>query len=133
MMALEVQEAIYYELSHDLLLNAAVTGIYDNVLQEADYPYVVIGDDTIQGWDTDEANGINTTVTIHIWSKYNGKKEVKEIMDLIYRTLHKVRITIAGLHTVACLFEFSETLVDSDGQTRHGVMQFRILAHEEVS
>ena len=44
-------------------------------------PYVVIGDDTSAQWDTDDTVGSENTLTLHVWSRYYGRAEVKDIMQ----------------------------------------------------
>jgi len=134
---LEIQKAIYAALSTDSPLNAVVKGVYDHVPQpsdsgkENDFPYVTIGDDTAIDWDTDTSVGKEATITIHSWSRYRGRQEVKQIQGLIYDRLHLSQISVTGYDTVQCLSEFSESMVDPDGLTRHGVQRFRLIIDKE--
>lgn len=124
----EIQKSIYDELLGYYPLTSMVEDrIYDHVPQNTVYPYVSIGDDTSVAWDTDLDNGSETTLTIHVWSRMRGRREVKEVMQQIYAALHKTDLSIVGAHTVFCHFDFSESLLDSDGITRHGVIRFRII------
>lgn len=122
---LNVQKAIYAKL------DAALTQpVYDDVPDNAIAPYVVIGDDTFIEFDSDLVNGFEATVTIHSWSKYRGRSEVKTIMAAIYDALHRAEFTVQGYNLVGCDCEYSETFLESDGVTRHGVQRFRILIRE---
>jgi hypothetical protein len=129
----EIQEALFDKLNESEVLKASVTGIYDNVPQGTEYPYVVIGEDTGIAWDTDDCNGVNSTLTLHIWTRYSGRKECKDIMNIVYGVLHRCNLNITGMVAVTCDWEFSETYSEGDGETRHGVMRFRVIAHEEES
>jgi hypothetical protein len=122
---LEVQKAIYSVL--DTALSIAV---YDDVPDNAAAPYVVIGDDTFVEFDSDGATGFDATVTVHSWSTYRGRSQVKDIMGAIYAALHRAEFTVTGYNLVGCDCEFSETFLESDGVTRHGVQRFRILIRE---
>lgn len=141
-----IQEAIYDKLIGDNTLKSALApnvqdstkgAIYDNVPQAVDsgsdsvFPYVTIGDDTMLDWDTDTSQGKEATLTIHVWSRYRGRKEVKEIQGIIYDALHLSNLIITGYHSVLMLSEFSETLLDPDGLTRHGVQRFRLIVEKE--
>jgi hypothetical protein len=99
---------------------------YDNVPQGSAFPYVVIGDDTSNQWDTDDSTGTETTCTIHVWSRQPGRKEVKDLMQLIYDRLHRSNFPIAGAVLIECQAEFQESFMDPDGITRHGVIRFRL-------
>ena len=90
------------------------------------FPYVVIGDDTAAPFDNDSHVGVNATLTIHVWSRYRGRKEVKDIQGEIYDLLNRATMTIATYTVVDALFEFSQSFVEPDGATRHGVQRFRI-------
>lgn len=122
---LEVQKAVYATL--DTALNIPV---YDDVPDNALAPYVVIGDDTFIEFDSDGSSGFEATVTVHSWSTYRGRAQVKTIMGDIYNALHRAEFNVQGYNLVGCDCEFSETFLESDGVTRHGVQRFRILIRE---
>jgi hypothetical protein len=142
----EIQKSIYAKLRADANLSALLakdvqnntqSAIYDNVPEAVDsgsdsvFPYVTIGDDTAVDWDTDNSQGKEATLTIHSWSRYRGRKEVKEIQGAIYNALHLSNLIITGYHSVLMVSEYSETLVDPDGLTRHGVQRFRLIVEKE--
>jgi hypothetical protein len=122
---LEIQKAVFNRLNTSLNVP-----VYDNVPDNAQAPYVVIGDDTLTEYDTFGELGFEATVTIHSWSVYRGRKQVKEIMGSIYDALHRAELTVTGYNLIGCDCEFSETFLESDGVTRHGVQRFRILIRE---
>ena len=141
-----IQQSIYSALRANANLSALLakdinnknnSAIYDNVPESVDsgndsvFPYVTIGDDTFLEWDTDNSVGKEGTLTIHSWSRYRGRKEVKEIQGAIYDVLHLSNLNITGYYSVLMLSEYSETLVDPDGLTRHGVQRFRLIVEKE--
>lgn len=145
--ATSLQQAIYTALAASSTLAAllaphafggspAVAAIYDRgpQPQEAEdpssFPYLVIGDDTAIPFDTDDKDGQESTITIHIWSRYRGKAEVKRITDAIYDVLHNQALAISGQTHVFTYFEYSESFEDQDGLTLHGVARFRIVTME---
>lgn len=93
-----------------------------------DFPYVVVGDDTISPFDTDEAVGASATITLHVWSRYNGNTEAKNIMGQIYTALNRQAGTLSavGYAFIDSLYEFGDVIKEADGKTRHGVCRFRI-------
>jgi hypothetical protein len=96
------------------------------VPQGVTFPYVVIGDDTEAPNDTMGTTGRDTTLTIHIWSKYVGKKQVKDIQNRIDILLDRWAPTVTGWNAVQMLQEFFESFLDADGLTRHGVSRYRV-------
>jgi hypothetical protein len=124
MMQDEIQQAIYQAVA------AIGYPTFDDVPQVTAYPYIVVGDDRSIPFDTDDSVGSETTCTIHVWSQYRGRKEVKEIMRSVYDTLNRANLTITGGHLVECHAEFEESFLDPDGLTRHGVIRFRLIVEE---
>lgn len=128
-----VQAAIYAALTGSAPLMAAVTGVYDHVPQLDDrtppdggFPFVVIGEDDVDEDDTDTSLGFHIEAEVHVWSRYRGRKEVKDIQGLIYDALHRQVLAVAGYAFVDCFFDQSRTILDPDGKTRHGVSIFRV-------
>lgn len=130
---LAIQGAVYSALTGSAALVAAVKGIYDaqprplTGAAALEFPYVTIGEDTHADWSTDTESGDDATITVHTWSRYNGRKQEKEIQGLIYTALHRAALTVTGYALVSCDFLTSDSLIDADGETRHGVQTFRIL------
>ena len=126
-----IQTAIYTRLVSQI----SAVPIYDSIPFQPDgdsttnFPCIVIGDDTLTPWDTDETLGVTATVTIHVWSRKLGKKETKEILGQIYAALNRqaANLSATGFNFVDCLFEFSEIIEDIDGKTRHGICRYRII------
>ncbi len=133
-----IQTAIFETLKGDAPLASllAEPGVFDYVPQadksEADsvFPYVTIGDDTHVDWDTDDLDGLESSVTVHQWSRHKGRIEVKRIQAAVRKALQNVKIPIEGMNTVLLQFESSSVVRDPDGETYHGVQTFRLLAHE---
>ena len=130
-----VQQAVYTRLAAQI----SSATVYDDVpdmtegLPAADFPYIVIGNDTEVAWDTDDTLGGNCTITLHAFSQYQGKKEAKEIMAAIDVALHRqaVNLSATGFRFVDCLREYSEVFDEDDGATRHGVCRYRITIEKE--
>lgn len=122
-----IQAAITAALKADGTLTAMVTGVFDNVPQGTDYPYVTIGEDNHNEWDTNTTLGSDCTITIHTWSQHRGRQETKEIQGAIYDALHHAELTYPGYSFILTDFVSSQSFVDADGMTRHGVQTFRVL------
>lgn len=123
-----LQTTIYSTLANDNTLTSTLsTGVYDEVLEGASYPFVSLGEETSIDYGTKNENGGETTINIHIWSQYKGAKETKQIMDRIHDLLHDSSLTVTGFNLVNLRFEYSDILRDPDGVTRHGVMRFRAI------
>lgn len=128
---LSVQQAVFTALSGVISCQ-----VYDDAPYQTDglpldqMTFVVIGNDTFVPFDTDETLGAEMTVTLHVWSRYPGMKQVKTILGEIYDALNRATLTATGYDFIDCLHEFSETKRASDGETRHGVTRYRITLRE---
>tara|TARA_R110001592_G_scaffold335837_1_gene620845 strand:+ start:526 stop:1263 length:738 start_codon:yes stop_codon:yes gene_type:complete len=104
--------------------------VFDDVPEDTSYPYVVIGEETTSNNGTKTKDGLEHTLTIHAWSQYRGRREIKEIMQSVYENLHNTAISVIGASLVNIRQEFSTTLAETDGITRHGVMRFRVVVYD---
>ena len=89
------QSAIYEELSK-LGFN-----VYDEVTENAKFPYVVIGDVEFEEAEYHFNDLIDINLNILIWSIWEGKKEVNDILSNIiniFINLHEKRLEGQGLH-----------------------------------
>tara|TARA_R110001606_G_scaffold51027_1_gene127480 strand:+ start:66 stop:476 length:411 start_codon:yes stop_codon:yes gene_type:complete len=132
---IDIQEAVLNTLSAGLSIP-----VYDDVPQEATktdagFPFVTIGDDTFNEGSTDNELGFFTTLTIHIWSRYEGFLETKQIQADIYALLNRQQITMPNTDygIAGITFDFSNAALDPDGLTRHGVSRFELYIGETIT
>lgn len=122
-----LQSAIYSALNVSAITTTLSCGVYDEVIEGNSYPFITLGEETVTDYSTKNLVGAETTVNIHIWSRYKGSKETKQIMDKVHDLLHDVSLTVSGVNLINLRFEFSDIMRDPDGITRHGVMRFRAI------
>jgi len=122
--ATELQAAIYSALT-----GAGLT-VYDAVPENAAFPYVTIGYSQELPFDTHTSRGREIVSTIHIWSRYPGAKEIKELAATVISTLDRTSLTLPNWHHVYTLFDSATYLQDPDGITRHAVVEFRSLLQQ---
>ena len=123
----QLQSAIYTALNVNAITNTLNCGVYDEVVEGNSYPFITLGEETAIDYSTNNLVGAETTVNVHIWSRYKGAKQTKEIMDKVHDLLHDVSLTVSGVNLINLRFEYSDILRDPDGITRHGVMRFRAI------
>lgn len=122
----ELQTAIYSALNTGQPAPVYSAG---NVPDNASDRYIVIGNDTMIEWDTDGRTGFEGTIVIHTWDTTSGNRSfipLKDIMGDVYNALHRAEIPLISYNAIGLDFEFSETFLDPDGLTRHGVQRFRV-------
>jgi Protein of unknown function (DUF3168) len=125
-----VQEAVYGTLTSNVPLQGLLGNparLYDVVPPAATFPYATLGDITIREFDTKDQTGFEQTIVLHMWSRYRGRKELKQIMQAIYDALQNAPLTVNGANYVSCQFQSASTNQENDGLTLHGVMRFKII------
>lgn len=125
-----VQDAVYAVLAADAGVQAVLGSparIYDHVPPDATFPFLTLGAVQAEVFDTRERAGMRQTLVLHVWSRYRGQQETKNILGAIYTVLHQGGFTVAGHELAACRWRSAETLLDDDGLTRHGVAQYEII------
>jgi|SRR5690606_17449793 len=121
-----VQTALFNALSTNLDIALLVSGVFDSVPDATGYPYITIGEAIHNEWDTDNTIGHQVSVTVHTWSRARGRAQTKAIQGEIYNALHRAHLTHPDYRFVGTDFEDSQTMMDADGLTRHGIQTFRI-------
>ena len=131
-----VQTAIYNKLINDVPLMAVINAVYDDVPQanssgsEAAFPYVTIGEDSHVDISTDLELMDQVSITVHSWSRFSGRSETKQIQGLISDSLNRANLVESGYKFINIARVGSESFLDSDGFTRHGVQTFNLLIEE---
>ncbi len=67
----------------------AIAKIYDYVPKAALFPFIVIGDDRADEYNTKNSKGFITTSTIYLWGKERSMKEIKNLISILERLLSK--------------------------------------------
>lgn len=124
---LPLQKSIYQALTADAPLTAMITGVFDNVPQSTDFPYVTIGESIVNDWSTKTSSGFEQFISIRVWSREGGRKEAVSVMEKIYSLLHGASLTVEGLKLVLIRQLSSNVTLENDGWTYQGIMRFRAL------
>lgn len=129
--AWNVQAGLYTCLvaTHNLtdLLADGTGGIRDHVPASSSFPYIVIGDMSARPMSTQTYGGQEILATVHSYSRAEGMKELKSVMHAVQEALHDADFSVTGATLVLCQETSSETYLESDGETRHGIQRFRII------
>lgn len=125
----DLQSAVYSRLASDSELNALVTGVYDKVPQNSNYPFISLGDWSAEHWSTQGLDGLRLMLSMEAWSKNGGKSEIINIQARIYSLLGNAQLTLnSGLYAWI-RFAASDIKLLDDGLTYHGHMKFRLWTH----
>jgi hypothetical protein len=122
-----IQQAIYSTLTGDVTLMTLINGVLDNPDQNTQPPYITLGESTSAPDDLLTETGSQETLTIQVWTKDGGMSKCKQIMQRVYMLLHRQAISVSGTQTVECRCELAESFRETDGETRRGLMRFRVV------
>lgn len=127
---MELHKSLYAGLTSHQPLMDKVSGVLDDVSEGQTFPYITIGDPTSNPWDTKNTIGENITFVLHTWSRYQGKAESYIIMNLIHEALSRPLSIEGGFYVFKFERESQNVFTDVDGETRHGVMNFRAYVNQ---
>lgn len=128
-----LQKSIVSTLSSspDLQSVLGSQGIYDDTPQNASFPYLTLGQSTSLDWSTSTEDGQEHLVTLHVWSRGNGKKEAYSIINLVRDILNKTDLELEDHYLVNLVHEFSEARMDQANRAFHGVVRFRAVTEPQ--
>ncbi len=117
-----LQLAVFAALAADAGRGARVADrIYDAVPRGAAFPYVVIGDAEETAAGTEEEH----TLSLHVWSRGGGHREIKTIAAAVRAALETVALTVAGHTLIDLHFSSADYARQSDGETTRAVLRFK--------
>ena len=122
-----LQQSIFSTLGAEPAIVALLgeARIYDHVPQPATYPYVSFGQSIIRDSSTGTEASDEHMLTLHIWSRAEGRKETHELIDAVRSALHDRPLALTGHRLVNLRHEFSEARREPDGDTIHGLVRLR--------
>jgi hypothetical protein len=122
---------VLHKAIRDRIISATGRDVYDDFPENVSMPYIIAGEIEGRDWSDKFAPGQEIVASIHVWSKYPGKKEVAEIMDEILQALSLEPLSLGEAFRAVCQsLDLSEIIVDIDGITRHGILKIRYLIEE---
>jgi len=85
-----LQRGVYQALAGSVDLTTLLGGIrvYGDAPQAAPYPFITLGQSVVRDWSTGTEDGAEHDLTLHVWSRSGGKKQVHQIIEAIRTVLH---------------------------------------------
>ncbi|MFA5120006.1 DUF3168 domain-containing protein [Zavarzinia sp.] len=129
--SLALQQALFARLTADGALTALIgPRLHDRRPEPGGYPQVVIGEADVADDGSATRNGQRHLLTLHVWSRYRGRAEAKQILGLLAAALHRQPPALgSGLACISLRVQSTAVLDEGDGVTSHGVL--RLLAVTE--
>lgn len=122
-----LQKSIYAALAADPQITGLLGSarIFDDVPQRSEFPYLTLGQSTLRDWSTATDAGDEHLLTLHVWSRSDGRREVHELMAAVHGALHDRALALEGHRLVNLRHEFSDARREPDGETYHGIVRLR--------
>ncbi|WP_436772069.1 DUF3168 domain-containing protein [Yinghuangia sp. YIM S09857] len=127
-----IQRAVFARLTGDAELMDVVTGVYDYLPEDAPYPFLNLGE-AIETPDNRHGGfGRQTVLTLHIWSKYRGYAQARDINDHLIRLLDHQPLILDGFDHIATRHEDTQMITDPEppGDLRHGITRVRVVTEQ---
>ncbi len=119
-----LQQSLFALLSGDAELNQLISGVFDSVPKQANYPYITIDAFSSRDWSTRTSLGFSTAIPLRVFGQ-KSKQQVIDIVDRLYEIIIEGNITLLDHQLVAIRFETHEIKNEADGITRTGRIVFR--------
>ncbi|MEG9884633.1 MAG: DUF3168 domain-containing protein [Hyphomicrobiales bacterium] len=128
-----LQKALFAKLSASDKLTVLLKGknIYDDVPQQAAFPYLTLGDIRTLDWSTQTRRGHEHRVTLHAWSRQPGRGEIQAIIAAVDHALDDAALGLEDHNLVNLRTIFWHALRETDGRTYHGIVRLRAVTEPE--
>ncbi|MCK0196348.1 DUF3168 domain-containing protein [Ancylobacter sp. 6x-1] len=130
---LALRRAIHDALAADAGLIALLGGtrVYDLPPPSPDFSYVTLGEAQVSDWSTATERGEEHRLTLHVWSRQGGHREVHAIAEQVQQVLHDAELAPAGAHLVNLRFTSAEIRREQAGRLHHCLLRFRAVIETE--
>jgi len=129
-----LQQVLFRHLEADEGLVAQLTGIYDEMPEDAALPCLTMGETTMEGANLKDISGTTITFTLFILSDEPGQMQVKELMGAVDACLHRFAPMVPGARAgELTLAGAGVTRLSTENGSRYrGRMAYRVKLHEDA-
>ena len=135
----DLQTAIYNRLNDSSVTSLLSTSysplaaIFTDVPQAADseletaFPFITIGADTINPFDSKDDLGGSAIVQIDVWDRATSMLDLKAVVDAVDARLRRQDLSISGVSHITTELESCTFSRDPDGKTKRALILYRVL------
>lgn len=122
-----LQTALFQHLAAQSELTALLGGarLYDDVPPGAAFPYVTLGDIETRDWSTQTRAGHEHRVTLNVWSRAKGRREVQAIVAALEDAIDGAAPALDDHVLVNLRTVFWHAMRAPDGRSYHGLVRLR--------
>lgn len=92
----KLQEAVFSQLKADETLLNKLTGVFDQVPEATQFPYLTFGDTSVSPASLKDCFGSKVNFNISLWSDEQSQMQVKELMADVDAILNRANLQIFG-------------------------------------
>jgi hypothetical protein len=122
-----LQEACVAALAADAGVRALAgdpARIHDDVPRNPVYPFLTVGEGSETDWSVQGSEGIEARILISAWSRYAGRKEVKDLIHRVRTVLHDASLGLTAWRLINLRMESADYARGPGGAYR-GTARFR--------
>jgi hypothetical protein len=135
----DLQTAIYTRLNNSSVTSLLSTyysplvAIFSDVPQAADselesaFPFITIGGDTINPFDSKDDLGGSAVVQIDVWDRATSMLDLKAVVDAVDNRLRRQPLSISGVTHITTELDSCNFSKDPDGKTKRALILYRVL------
>lgn len=130
-----VAKAVHSALSNDMIVQSLLgepARLYDHFPEDPVYPYLTYGPMRSEDKGGDANSVTSHSLTLHIWSRYEGRAEILRCISAISSVLESDDLALEGAHCVSTHVVFSDSFRAPDGRTLHGIVRLNIITQPEL-
>jgi len=127
---LVLQEAIFAHLQQDINVQSVLGSpvrLYDDPPATPVYPFASFGRHQSRDTDADTLALNEQTLSLHIWSKYRGKKEAQQILEAVRGSVDDMPQSMNGHRLVSIRTVFADVLRARNGRIFQAILRIRAL------
>ena len=105
---------------------ADVTAVLGATDPDADYPYLMVGEDIATDASTQCVDGSSVVMSIHNWTKEAGFTQSKKIDAAVNDLFDDNKFAVPGHLIISCFYRTSRFIRDPARGIRHGITEFDV-------
>lgn len=125
-----IQKYIFQHLNSVSELTAAVEGVFDQVPQKTEYPFICLGNWEASLYRTQLVMEAEHRMEWQVWSREGGRKQALHILALLEYALNTLGTGSDGFVVVWLRSEKGSIALSEDGRTYKAALQCSLLTQE---
>lgn len=121
----ELQGVIFNTLN-TLSPALAAGGVHAPAPQNNPLPYVEVGESDTVTDDIQGRDGLDETLSIHVWTAPGSFSQAKQIISRIRDALHAKNLTVSGRSSAFAVVGSTRLFTDEDETSIHGVVTLTV-------